>query len=299
MVLEQACRTKEFVVRLGVLLVILSMNFTALAADKPVRFMDNRYGVDKHGEYFVQLLRIALDKSTDKYGDFALEPVAVQMRQDRQMKSLEADLLDVMWTVTSQEREKEALAVPIPLLKGLIGHRVLVINKQMQSQFAQVKSLNQLAQYTAVQGHDWPDATILEQAGLKVERIVWHDTMYKLIGSNIVDYFPRSVLEVNEEMEEAQNDALMIEPNLLIVYPSAIYFFVKKGNTTLAQRLEYGLRKAITDGSFDKLFYGFPGHVKATQEISMDNRIIFNIANSQLPKSAHLDEPELWLSSSK
>ncbi len=261
---------------------------------RTIRHLDTEDTVDKHGIYFVQLLELALQKSAPKYGQYSLESVSAQLRQDRQFKTLNAGMIDVMWTVTTEEREKMAMPVRIPLLKGLIGNRVLVIDKKNATNFAQAKTLSQLAQFTAVQGHDWPDAAILEGAGLKVERIVWHSTMYKLISSGIVDYFPRSILEVLDEIEAARDPNIIIEPTHLLVYPSAIYFFVNKQDEKLAQRLEYGLRMAIEDGSFDRVFYGFEGHLQAINEIKVEGRTVHRLKNPLFPQSAPIDEKNLW-----
>ncbi|GAB5379538.1 MAG: hypothetical protein Alis3KO_29340 [Aliiglaciecola sp.] len=265
------------------------------AQAQTVKYIDNTDDVDKHGKYFVQLLELAFEKSKEQYGSYNLEPVPVSMRQDRLFKSIETGMIDLMWTVTSKPREKNALAIPIPLLKGLIGHRVLVIERSKLNEFAQIKSIQQLANYTGVQGHDWPDTVILDNAGLKVERIVWHSSMYKLVSSGIIDYFPRSVLEVIEELERAKDPTLVIDPYHLIVYPSAIYYFVNKDKKELAKRIEFGLREAIKDGSFDKLFYSFPGHFKAMRDIPTKDRIVFNIDNPLMPESALLDEQALWI----
>lgn len=272
---------------------------TISAHSQTIRHLDSMDSVDKHGAYFVQLLNLAMAKSKAKYGPYDFKALPVQMRQERQFKSLQANMLDVIWSVTSIEREASALPVRVPLLKGLIGNRVLVIDANNASLFSSVTTLAQLAQHTGVQGHDWPDATIMEHAGLKVERIVWHSTMYKLISSGIVDYFPRSVLEVEEELQRAKNSNLMIEPNLLLVYPSAIYFFVNADNTLLAERLEFGLLEAIKDGSFDKVFYSFKGHMEALKQINIKQRQTFYLANPILPKETPIDIDEFWLTSVK
>lgn len=277
-------------------LVLTSLVLSAFyVTPQAIRYVESTDKVDRHGDYFVQLINLAMTKSAVKYGQFELIPVQAQIRQQRQFKSLDADLLDLVWTVTSKQREQEALPVRIPLLKGLIGFRVLVIKKSLLDPFSRISSLQDLAEYTGVQGHDWPDAEILDRAGLKIERIVWHESIYRLITSGIVDYFPRSILEVVEELERAEYDELIIDPNNLIIYPSALYFFVQKDNHKLAQRLEYGLTKAISDGSFDELFYAYPGHKKAFKEIPFRHKNVFRLPNHNIPEITPLDEPSLWM----
>ncbi|GAA0859578.1 hypothetical protein GCM10009114_33580 [Aliiglaciecola litoralis] len=277
---------------LSVLLLILL--FSNGARSEQIKYIDPTDSVDKHGVYFVNVLKLALEKSKGQFGDYELEAVPVTMRQQRSFKSLESGLINLMWTVTSKQREQQAYAIKVPLLKGLIGHRVLVIRKTDAAIFAAIKSLQDLAKFTAVQGHDWPDSEILEHAGLRVEKIILHNSMYKLVTSGIVDYFPRSVLEVTEELERFENDNLIIEPNHLILYPSAIYFFVSHSNTLLANRLEVGLKIALEDGSFDREFYDFPGHKKALQNVSLKNRVVHRIDNPLMPDTLPLENKALW-----
>lgn len=259
-----------------------------------VRHLDNSRTHDLYSSYFVSLLQLALDKSVPEYGQYELIAIAEEMRQSRQLLSLENDILDIMWTVTSAQRESQALAVRIPLLKGLIGHRVFIIRKDLQDTFSSASHLDDLSSLIAVQGHDWPDATILENAGLSVARQVWNQSFYRLIESGNADYYPRSVLEVISEMNNYPGDQLAIERQHLLVYPSAMYFFVKPGDKKLAQRVEAGLRIAINDGSFDTLFYSYADHVQAINQLNLDSRIAHHLRNPLLPAATPIHERDLW-----
>lgn len=152
--------------------------------------------------YFIDVLQLAIDKSTSQYGPAKLQVVDIPMEQQRQLKSLNDNILDVMWAMTSIQREKYALPVRIPLLKGLLGYRVLVVRKDQQQRFSAITQLSQLKKLTAVQGFGWSDVQILQDNGFKVEMSSWYDTIYKSLNSGFYDYFPRSVLEVAEELEK-------------------------------------------------------------------------------------------------
>lgn len=49
------------------------------------------------------------------------------------------------------------LPVRIPLLKGLMGCRISIINKKNRKKFAKIKSVEELKKLTALQGHDYFD----------------------------------------------------------------------------------------------------------------------------------------------
>lgn len=240
---------------------------------------------------------MALEKTIDEYGAYQLKAVPVSMRQQRQFISLDDNLLDVMWTATSAEREKRALPVRIPLLKGLIGHRVFVIRKTDVERFAQLDRLEDLARLTAVQGLAWPDVDILRNAGLKVENLVWRKSLYKMVSSGIVDYYPRSVLEVLDEWKSEFEPDLVIEQKHLLIYPSAMYFFVRRENAQLASRLSLGLTKAIEDGTFDRLFLAEPSHQKALSTFLNEKRRVHFINNPLLPEATPLEDESLWYTS--
>lgn len=114
---------------------------------------------------------------------------------------------------------------------------------------------------TAIQGINWPDVIKMRNAGLTVETIQWPPTnMHKLVSEGIVDYYPRSVLEVFHELQSINNPQRAIEKNLMLVYDIEDYFFVAKENKKLADRVTLGLQRIIQNGRFDNYMKQFPGH---------------------------------------
>lgn len=111
------------------------------------------------------------------------------------------------------------------------------------------------------------------------------------------DYFPRSILEIKWDYQNHQDLNISIEKNTLIQYPTAYYFYVRKGNNQLASAIEYGLEQAWKDGSFDKIFNEFYG--QQVEEIKNSKRRLFKLANPHLPKETPLARKELWIDLSK
>ncbi len=97
---------------------------------------------DRRDDYPVQLLALALAKAGrhDK-----LEPHALFMLQARSIRELEQGRgLDVIWTMTSIEREADLLAIHIPIDRGLLGWRLLLVRKEELPRFAALHSLVEL-----------------------------------------------------------------------------------------------------------------------------------------------------------
>jgi len=268
---------------------------TAQTSVTEVRYNLSAQFIDPKQAYYISLLKLAMDKSEPKYGPYKMTPVEIEMPQSRTIKLVESEQhLDIVWTMTSIAREHHLQAVYIPLLKGLMGYRIGIIRQGDQARFDQVDSINAFKQIIIGQGIDWPDTEILQQNGFKVVSGSASKLLAMLFKARF-DYFPRAIHEPWDELR--RSDDIVLEQCLLLRYASPIYFFVNKKNTLLAERIEYGLRLAINDGSFDKLFYNHPITEGVIAKAELDKRIEFAINNPLLsPKSAELlKESQLWL----
>ncbi len=194
--------------------------------------------------------------------------------------------------MTSAEREQALLAIRIPLFKGLIGTRLLLINATDQPRFEQITGGAQLRALHAGQGHDWPDTDILLHNGYAVAGSASYSGLFKKLSKQRIDYFPRSVLEIWEEADQHAEEGLVVEASMVLQYPAAIYFFVNKKNHALARRLEEGLRRAIADGSFEALFFERFGAL--IQRARLAARTRFDLENPLLSSETPLDQLELW-----
>lgn len=268
------------------LLLLLAM---PLAAELRVAHVAPQGARDMRTEYPLAMLRLALAEAGVTYRLQQTE----EMHQSRALKLLaHKQGIDVVWTMTSPEREASLRPIRIPLYKGLIGWRVLLVQREQLARFANIDS-DQLSQLLAVQGHDWPDAQILQANGFNVLPVTGHESLFELLNRGRVQYFPRSVIEVLDEFNNHPDLALAIEPGLLLYYPTAIYFFVHPDNDTLAQALELGLERAIANGKFDALFNRMNGPMLAALKIPQ--RRVISLQNPLLPAATPLTRNQLWL----
>ncbi len=237
----------------------------------------------KTNEYTTKLLELVLEHSGF---DYTLKENSTKMLQNRFLEELKQDkVIDIAWSMTSKKREEDLQAIYIPLYKGLIGYRLLLINKKDKLKFQNIKSIKELQTLIAGQGHDWPDTQILKSNGIKVITGSNYQGLFKMLTRNRFDYFPRSILEIWEEYEIHKNSDIIIEPSILIQYKTASYFFVHKEN---------GFKKIIKNGLFDKLFYEY--YRDFIDNGNIKNRKVFRLTNPQLSKKTPIDEKELWIS---
>ncbi len=246
----------------------------------------------KTNEYTTKLLELVLEHSGF---DYTLKENSTKMLQNRFLEELKQDkVIDIAWSMTSKKREEDLQAIYIPLYKGLIGYRLLLINKKDKLKFQNIKSIKELQTLIAGQGHDWPDTQILKSNGIKVITGSNYQGLFKMLTRNRFDYFPRSILEIWEEYEIHKNSDIIIEPSILIQYKTASYFFVHKKNKKLALALENGFKKIIKNGLFDKLFYEY--YRDFIDDGNIKNRKVFTLSNPLLTKETPIDKKELWLS---
>lgn len=247
---------------------------------------------DKRGHYPIELLKLALAKSGKEY---VATPSKYNLSQWRTLRHLQLDKgIDVMWTLSSPEREAELRPIRIPIDRGLIGWRLLLIAATDAQTFAQLDSAEQLKTLRAGQGHDWPDYPILRDNGFKVSPSSSYDGLFHMLNRGRIRYFPRSLTEIQHELNAHQKMNVAIAPKWVLHYPAPLYFFVRHNNVPLASAIEAGLEIAIRDGSMRKLFTRhFAEDIASAQ---LQQRYIVQLDNPLLTPETPLTRSELWFS---
>ncbi|UJB34307.1 hypothetical protein HQN78_24755 [Chromobacterium sp. Beijing] len=245
---------------------------------------------DPHLPYMQALLQLACSEAK-----LSCElSSALDMNQGRALEQMaHGDAgVDLFWGMSSREREQKALPVRIPLYKGLIGWRVPLVSQKRARLFEKAFTLADLKTLSAGQGQDWPDTQILRAAGLPVVASPLYLSLFAMLRQGRFDYFPRSVIEVGQELESDAAKGLVLDPYIVLHYPAAFYFFVSPRRPELARALTQGLEAAIKDGSFDKLFLRFNG--PRLRALNLAQRRIIELPNPLLPKETPLQRKELW-----
>jgi len=245
---------------------------------------------DRRDDYPLAVLALALKKSGKPY---ELRPSPVFMLQVRAISELEhGRTVDVIWTMTSTEREATLLPVRIPIDRGLLGWRLLLVREKSLPLFAALAAPEDLKHMRGGLGFDWPDATILKQAGFTVDLSVRYGDIFLKLASDRIDYFSRSVQEIWGELDAHRGEGFVVEPTLALRYPAAMYFFVNRRNTVLAADLRRGLDAALADGSFEALFQQHHGALLKKADFA--RRRMLEVPNPLLPPDTPLGDRRLW-----
>ena len=225
---------------------------------------------------------------------YQIQALGADIPKDRNFELLaKNDGLDVVFAGSNLEREQKYRAVYFPLFKGLYGWRIPLVRRTHLDPFNDIHSLAEFKHLIAGQFHTWSDTQVLESNGITVAKGTNFDGLFGMLSKGRFDYFPRSVLEIDQDYYSHKNLNIAIEPSIILHYPTAFYMYVSKENEILADDLLAGLEAAHTDGSFNKLFMQFYG--QQVNKVIDTNRRVIQLKNPFLPKETPLERSELWL----
>lgn len=245
---------------------------------------------EKESWYPLVLLKFALEHSGYEH---TLQE-SVNMVQSRSLKELvEGQLVNVAWSMTSIERESDLLPVRIPIYKGLYGLRLLLTTKDKLIKFANISDVAELSELDFIQGHDWPDTTVLTDNGFEVSTSTSYEALFSMLHKGRGDAFPRSILETGWELKQLEADTdITVVPNIAIKYPAAIYYFVNPSRPDIHKAISIGLKRMHENGKFDELFNRY--FTEAIINANLNQKTIIPLTNSHMSALTPLDNSKLW-----
>ncbi|MGJ8691706.1 MAG: substrate-binding periplasmic protein [Thalassotalea sp.] len=257
-----------------------------------VTFMGPDVSLDK---YYMEILSEAFKHAESSIRVIKKYPIKIPHHRAFTYLSSFNDI-DIVAGYATEARDEKYLAIPVPLLKGLNGWRLAVVHQDNINIFKNVDTFEQFTLFRAGQYHSWTDAIILQHNGVKIVPGSDYDGLFRMLDNKRFDYFPRSVLHARKETEiysSVNKLKVVVEPNIVIRYPTASYFYVNKKNERLAFDIKLGLEIMVKNGRLNELFNQYFGAL--VSQLKLEKRKIFHLNNHLLPKSVPLDRKELWL----
>ena len=245
---------------------------------------------DATARYALTVFEMAMHKAQAPYELSVINQSKPAIALRRMLKAGQTDLI---WAATSEQLETDFIPVRIPLYKGLMGYRTLLIQPGSQARFDGVKTLEDLKAFKLGQVHSWADTQILEANNLDILRVTRHVSLFNKLRKGAIDAAPRALFETLREQQLYPE--FTQERNLLLHYPLPMYFFVSRDNPELAHQLTYGLSKAVRDGSLDVLLYRQSEVKEAIAALKAHERHVIRLENPYLPAKTPTDNPQLWL----
>lgn len=263
-------------------------------APPPLIYYNQGNGLAAETTFGFQVLKLALAKSGRSA---VLRPSPLgRVTEPRAIEAIEAgNRMDVAMLGASIAADAKLAAVPLPIDRGLLGYRLLLIDGARQAEFSCVRDLQRLRRLTALQGKGWPDVEILRHAGVTV----WtgrYEKLFAMTMARRADFFPRGILEAYGEQarHSPANPGLAVETSLLLHYRFTSMFYVAKSNPALHNDLYRGFARAFDDGSYDRLFHRNASIQNALKKAQLGRRQIIEIDNPYLSPATRAIPDRFW-----
>lgn len=270
--------------------VICSLLFGAVYSWSDSPIVVKHYQKQVRYQFGADLLHLALSKLDTPFEIIA--PATQKANEGRGELLVISGKLDLQWMPTSNGREEKMIAVKIPIYQGILGLRLLLVTKQNHQALSQISSISDLRQYTGGHGSHWLDLPVYAANKLNVTTYGNYQTLFTQLEHNRFDYFHRGLNEIWQEQLNHANK-LKIADNIMLFYPHPVYYFINKDRSALAKKIEKGLRMALMDGSFKKLFLS--AHNDIIKKAKLTKRKLIVLKNPVVPASSPKFNTQWWL----
>jgi hypothetical protein len=285
-------------IRALLLAILCCLCINAQAAEMQLVYPRYLLVPDTSLEYDWIVLRAALDKTAARFGPYKLEPSGEPLSVPRLLQEMarQDGSINVIARATDRELEEKFQPIRIPIDRGLMGMRLLVVRKADLPRFAAVRTLEDLKRFSAGQGKGWIDTEVLGAAGISVVESPRPESLYGMLEAGRFDFFPRALDEAPREyaLQHKVRPGIALEPTLMLRYPLPRYFFVRRDaqGDLLAARIRAGMELMVQDGTLAALFRQHKARL--VERAAIGRRRIIELRNPALPPETPLQRSELW-----
>jgi len=234
------------------------------------------------------LLKLALSK----VGNFKV--VGVEKRGVNELRG-ELEVLkgnlDLEWMGVTNEREKKMTSIKLPIYRGLLGLRLILVTKENFHKISSIRDIHDLRLYTGGHGANWKDLNVYAANGLKVEKQFSYELLFKMLINGRFDYFHRGINEIWNE-QKRYSSKLFIADNIMLYYNQPVFFYVNKEKKKLATQLKRGLEICLKDGSYKRLFLKHFGTF--IENGNLGNRKMINLINPDPAANRYFIDKSWW-----
>lgn len=239
---------------------------------------------DQREDFNDRLIVLALEKTRAEFGPFSLYAIP-PMNTPRSIYVVRnnsfPNLLVEMSYNPELTQDQQLTYIPISVDMGVIGYRVCFVNPSKQEALRQVKTLDDLKQFTIGQGVGWIDNSILRHNGLQVVESSNFLSLYRMVAGGRIDLFCRGINEIAAEFDLHKDiPNLKLDDAILLSYKMPRFFYLNSHNTQVKRRMQKGLETAYHDGSMIELWKEF--YLDNIQALNLNNRVLLELENPLL-----------------
>ncbi|GGE30061.1 transporter substrate-binding domain-containing protein [Psychroflexus planctonicus] len=237
-------------------------------------------------EYEREILFALLKVTEEEYGKCLIKENTAEYPGKMESLAFSEQNHDVLVSVAGNKKfeNTKAIIIPIPILKNILGQRVLIIREDDKKQFEKIKERQSIQALRLGIPETWSDADIFRHNEFNVVENGNFDDIFKRLQNKEFDYLSFGANEVLGIFKNKTTNlkGLMIDDNILLSYRFPLYFYVHPDKYKLAKRIEIGLKKLLSSGELDQIFDAFYGKIK--EQLHLDKRRTFVLHNPLLPE---------------
>lgn len=234
-----------------------------------------------------EVLQAVLTATEDDYGPWLLDEHTEDYHGDQESRAFREYGHDMFVTVGGNEKlvGEDKIVVHEPLMKGILGYRILIIREEDSEKFAAIETEEELQQLRVGIPDTWPDAQSFRQSGYNVVERGTYDDMFERLHNDEFDFTALGANEIHGVFADRADEVegLTMVDHLMVYYPFPLLFYVNPDAPELAERIQKGMEIIKEDGTLDEIFYKHNGELIET--IDFEGRTIFRLENPILPEA--------------
>ena len=270
-------------------------------AGKPMSYVRaaSASDIDAHGAFGWEVLAAVLERTRATHGDYTLtvSPDPAQALRFRHATTSSDIQVNVVILTISPEWNDILLPVRLPMQRGLLGYRLLLVHRGDLDRFKGIRTLADLRKITFGSVKHWMDTRILENAGLRVVTGTTYDGLFKMMQAHRFETLAPGVHEIDAQLaaiEKLPGNDLVVEPHLLLHYFLPVYFWFSrdKEGQRRAERVRAGLAAMNADGSLEKMFEARFGPI--IEKYNLAHRTLIELPDPLLSPEDPVHDARLW-----
>lgn len=241
------------------------------------------------------ILTMVLESTKKDFGPYRIERHREIMSRARALRELmTGQLLNVHSAPARAEWEASVTPIYVPIRRGILGYRLLLVNRFDLPRFSSISTVDELMKMSAGLKSQWSITETMKNLGFNVVEGTDFEGLFKMLDHKRFDYFPRGINEVFDEFDTRTHSFpnMVIEPTKALFLPLPTYFFVTPTEPRLAERIKVGMFRILKDGRLQTAFKDF--HSEFIERAGLKKRKILVISKSNRPGVRDLDSDLFW-----
>ena len=254
------------------------------------------HGNEEVFAYEIAVLRLALNHAPGRHSLVIMPMPHANQKRIFQILKTDPGEINLFFSGFSAQREKAFHQIDIPITRGLLGHRIFIIQQKNKQLVEETNSLDDFRNNLIIgSGNGWPDTDIFRHNGFTV-MTGRYDNLWQMLSSSRYHAFNRGIHEAYVEIGQRQSahPDLIIDDSVMMVYPLDYFFYLNKDYQHMGAVLKEGLEKAYQSGAFMEHFESHPMIRQVIQDAKPRARRVFRLENPLLTDRIRAIPDKYW-----